>query len=315
MMQISRLRSIPFIQCCKNSARSVHFKRCAYFVPPACVVSKFVLSRNAKCEEAVLSPPLIKPPLSTTISEVKTMRGKIISKIKEYWEWFKRILHAWKRITVCGIVASSIFLLAPTAMYFKNEDMLWNYVVSCIQYLGPTFIKLGQWASSRPDMFPESLTSRLEKLQSSSVCHPWSTAEYTLKNSYGDDWEKKLHLDRKPIGSGCIAQVYKGTMKLKNGKTQSIAVKLIHPTVESQINEDMDILRAFSWVFELIPDMQYLSIKDIIEEFSNNMKLQLDLTLEAANMRHFKHDFQHQKSIDFPLPIKGYVTKNALVEV
>ena len=66
---------------------------------------------------------------------------------------------------------------------------------------------LGQWAATRPDLFPEEFTTKLVKLQDSTRTHPWEIAETTLNNSFGPSWPEFLDIDKQPIGSGCIAQV------------------------------------------------------------------------------------------------------------
>ena len=150
--------------------------------------------------------------------------------------------------------------------------MIWS-----AEQLGPTFIKLAQWASTRPDLFPPHLTERLEKLQDGvEVQYPFSYVENTLDESFGTDWRTQMVVDSQPIGSGCVAQVFKGTtlvettftslpgtaskakskaaMLLKNSKGDAtatvesipagtkVAIKLIHPHVEKLVRQDMELL-------------------------------------------------------------------------
>ena len=65
----------------------------------------------------------------------------------------------------------------------------------------------------------------------------------------------------------CV-QVYKGTLTEEDGSKKEVAIKLIHPHVRDLIAVDMDIMRAISYVIELVPSLEYLSMRDIVEEFA-----------------------------------------------
>lgn len=123
-----------------------------------------------------------------------------------------------------------------------------------IEKLGPSFIKMAQWASTRPDLFPKELTVHLERLQDATRTHPWSVAEATLDLAFGPEWRDSIELDQsKPIGSGCIAQVYKGTFKASDGTRIAVACKLIHPHIEENLIHDMNILKVRPRRCNLLP--------------------------------------------------------------
>jgi predicted unusual protein kinase regulating ubiquinone biosynthesis (AarF/ABC1/UbiB family) len=63
-------------------------------------------------------------------------------------------------------------------------------------------------------------------------------------------------------------QVYRGTLTMDDGTKKDVAVKLIHPHVRDLIEVDMDIMRALAYVIELFPSLEYLSMRDIVEEFA-----------------------------------------------
>ena len=118
-----------------------------------------------------------------------------------------KYLRAWYRMAYCTSVVSSVAWLAPGILFFQDKEALYRYIIRCIEHLGPTFIKLAQWASSRPDLFDEELIVHMVKLQDDTVTYPFSTICSTLRRELGDDWEDTLCLEEDPIGSGCIAQV------------------------------------------------------------------------------------------------------------
>lgn len=81
---------------------------------------------------------------------------------------------------------------------------------SGIEFSGPILIKLGQWASTRRDLFPDSCCRQFAKLQRSVKPHSWKYTKYMMKKSFGPDWRKifvKFDNNRNPVGSGCVAQV------------------------------------------------------------------------------------------------------------
>mmetsp|Transcript_5072 Transcript_5072/g.7749 ORF Transcript_5072/g.7749 Transcript_5072/m.7749 type:complete len:530 (+) Transcript_5072:110-1699(+) len=298
----------------RQASRSRNLTRLAVVGSAACIYSH----RNAFAfaDQALLAKPPIAPPAAAKPKSNKdeTTSEFLVRKVKEIWRSILRFLYASKRVVLCSAVISSAAIIGPPALYFGKDEFLWEYIVYCIQYLGPTFIKLAQWASSRPDLFPESLTSHLERLQDSTVTYPWSTARNTLAESFGEDFEERLEVEKDPIGSGCIAQVYKGKLKNPDGTDQKVAIKLIHPHVRKLIAVDMDILRAMAFVFELFPSLEYLSMRDIVEEFAINMDKQNDLRMEARHLMKFQKNFEDQPKIIFPKPVQGYAKENALVE-
>ena len=90
----------------------------------------------------------------TPIETVESTTEFLKRKAKEIYDWLVRFFLAAKRSAVCTTVITTAAIVSPLALYFGKEEFVWNYIVSSIQYLGPTFIKLAQWASSRPDLFP-----------------------------------------------------------------------------------------------------------------------------------------------------------------
>ena len=270
--------------------------------------------QDSKCEAVALNPPISEiSSCSSAVSPSVARRAanyfqKLLQKAKKYFGMLKRML--W-----CTAVLTPAAVGAPFAFVFGREEDLWAYLVYVIEMLGPSFIKLAQWASTRPDLFPKELTVHLLRLQDSTRTHPWEVAEATLDLAFGKEWREVLELDKtKPIGSGCIAQVYKGTFKKPDGTRVPVACKLIHPHIEENLVHDMNILKAFVRLLECVPSLQYLSLGGAVNTFSHAMREQLDLSMEAEHMKHFKEDFKDDPNVDFAEPIDGMVTRNALVE-
>ena len=237
----------------------------------------------------------------------------VLKELKRYFGMLKRFL--W-----CSTVLGTAAAATPLALLLGKEEDYWEFIVYIIEMLGPSFIKLAQWASTRPDLFPRSLTCKLIKLQDSTRTHPWSTAEATLDLAFGKEWREILEIDQsKPIGSGCIAQVYRGKYLDKNDKGEikdkvDVAIKLIHPHIEQNLIYDMHLMKAFIWLIEFFPGIHYMSLSDTANTFARAMQEQMDLRIEAENMNHFIDDFRDSKTVLFSKPLEGLIQKHALVE-
>jgi len=80
-----------------------------------------------------------------------------------------------------------------------------------LELAGPIFVKLGQWASTRRDLFPEELCCCLAKLQRRTTAHSWFYTKRSLERAFGPYWKcifVKFDNNKEPVGSGCCAQVF-----------------------------------------------------------------------------------------------------------
>ena len=124
------------------------------------------------------------------------------------------------------------FLFCPAAILYSLSRLLrsagiegvaWSYMMSALQTAGPAFVKLGQWASTRRDIFSEEFCNSLSQLHTSCQSHRWQDTARTLREEFGREWEDVLEIcDPQPVGSGCVAQVYKGHLKRARAVTSGI---------------------------------------------------------------------------------------------
>jgi len=122
-----------------------------------------------------------------------------------------------------------------------------------------------------------------------------------------------------PIGSGCVAQVYKARLTTHHGlhpPGTSVAVKVQHPRILEKVCLDFYILNKVASFLEYIPylNLDYLSMKDSVDQFRDIMLPQLDLRVEAHNLQRFRRDFEGDTQIAFPEPFLGLTTREVLVE-
>ncbi|CAM9598917.1 unnamed protein product [Choristocarpus tenellus] len=223
------------------------------------------------------------------------------------------LLALWTPVCVGGapILLLQRFDLLPECL----RELWWDACVRVVELSGPAFVKGIQWASTRRDMFPESFCDRFGRLQVSVRPRVWRHPDVFLDNAFGPTWREYLKLDvEKPIGSGCVAQVYKGKMLQGLDAGCLVAIKVVHPMVKSGIRLDINLMRAVADMLELLPRLRWLSLRENVHEFSELMENQLDLRLEAENLMEFRRNFIGHPEVGFPRPLYPWVSEHALVE-
>ena len=253
--------------------------------------------------------------------EVVKTRTTLVAKVKEAVRLVKKTIEYLQRLLAYAVLGGPVVCIGSAAYALGGvhpmiEDIVWDYCMWSIQLMGPTFVKLAQWASTRPDLYPPSLIKRLESLQDDvKVTYSMKTVERTLTEAFGPEWKDIIDVEGSPLGAGCVAQVFKGTLKDRKTKVkQPVAIKLIHPHVERMIKTDMELLGIFANFIDRFPSLEILSLGDTCREYCNMMNAQLDLRLEASNLSEFSTKFANDKWAAFPTPIEGFVTRNVLIE-
>ena len=125
---------------------------------------------------------------------------------------FFRLLYNIKlglRFVQLSCIYFPILVLYPFACVSRTTKRYWwRLLLFACELTGPTFIKLGQWASTRRDLFDEEFCLIFSKLHNQTQHHSWYYTKQKLKKAFGKNWKKIFaRVDRKPVGSGCIAQV------------------------------------------------------------------------------------------------------------
>ena len=195
----------------------------------------------------------------------------------------------------------------------KFRKKIWyRWVSACLASGGAAFIKWGQWAATRTDMFPVELCDALSELHSSAPAHSWNytqdQVEASLDIPSGSLFEVFESFDAEPLASGSIAQVHKA--RLRNGEL--IAAKVRHPRVARLIDMDFRLMTMLASVFDWIPALKWLHIKDSVSQFSHTMAAQAHLNVEAHHLEVLNHNFRAWDRVGFPKPI--YASSSVILE-
>ncbi|XP_068459276.1 uncharacterized aarF domain-containing protein kinase 2 [Clinocottus analis] len=313
----------------------------------------------ATCQEATL-------PRQAKKSLVKVQVHKVVF-----------LLRLSLRAFVLLLKFGPLLLLSPLTLLSARWASLWlGALLWVTETSGPTFIKLGQWASTRRDIFSLEFCERFSTLHVRVRPHSWAHTKQCLRRAFGEGWRRVLMFESKePVGSGCVAQVYRGWAKadqvedpafqslveemekedlleaweipglggvarslwrLWRGSKEDedfgershpegmssaekehlipVAIKVIHPGIRKQVEIDIMLMKAGSWLLQCLPGLKWLSLCEVVEEFEKLMIKQIDLRFEARNIERFQENFRNVDYVKFPTTLRPFVTRTILVE-
>ncbi|MHC0552560.1 ABC1 kinase family protein [Salinicoccus sp. CNSTN-B1] len=180
-----------------------------------------------------------------------------------------------------------------------------------LEEMGPTFIKVGQIASTRPDLLPEDIIEELSKLQSDVPSFPYDEAKEIIEHSLGAEMDDIfLEFEQEAIGSASIGQVHKA--RLVTG--EAVAVKVQRPNIEKIIRNDLEILQQLALIAESRMEWarQY-QLVDMMKEFSKSIINELDYTIEGRNADKIGKQFKDDEVVHIPEVYWDVTTKDVLV--
>lgn len=191
-----------------------------------------------------------------------------------------------KRFLELGFIFLPAILLSPMYLYMNDQwkDRWFLVLKTCIEKAGPAFLKWGQWAATRPDLFSPEVCSTFQLLQTDAPKHNFEHTRASVETSFGRTLEELfLEFDTMPVASGSIAQVHRAVLSeegarlalggwdrprgifstlsfipsdrcrressaFSNGST--VAVKVRHPGVGTLIDLDFELMNRVAWLAE-----------------------------------------------------------------
>lgn len=192
----------------------------------------------------------------------------------------------------------------------KTRFTHYQRMLLAVEELGPTFIKLGQFLSNRPDLIPSELCAEFEKLLEH--VPPFSSEEAVriLRESLHlkiDDVFKEFN--HKPFSSASIAQVHIAT--LKNG--EKVAVKIQRPGIKNVIESDLEIMFNLAALAKKhMAGTDAIDPISIVEEFRDGIHQELDFGREILNIEKFSKIFAEEPNLIIPKVYKEYSNKEII---
>ena len=174
--------------------------------------------------------------------------------------------------------------------------------------LGPVYIKLGQWLSSRADILPQPYLEELAKLQDSVPAAPFDQIKSIIEKDLGPIDEKFDKIDPNSISGASLGQVYLGSIS-----GQQVAIKVKRPGIEKIVAEDIKVLKkVLPLALRFVdPNLRY-SAKAMLSQFIETIHEEMDYTIESSNLKKIKHDMEKNNKVLVPAVYDDYSSKNVL---
>jgi predicted unusual protein kinase regulating ubiquinone biosynthesis (AarF/ABC1/UbiB family) len=183
-------------------------------------------------------------------------------------------------------------------------------LASDLERLGPTYMKLGQFLSTRSDMIPPEYLAALARLQDKAERFPYPKVEEIITAELGVRISRVFpEFEREPIAAASLAQVHRAT--LRNGR--AVAVKVQRPDIRESIVKDLD---AFHDIAEFLDRHTYAGklyrLEATLEEFRRALLRELDFRLEAQNLGVMRENLKEYHLIVIPAALEDYTTSRVL---
>ncbi len=183
--------------------------------------------------------------------------------------------------------------------------------IEALVELGPTFIKLGQMLSTRPDLLPADYIEELESLQDKVDPFPYEQVIEQISNELGNPHEIFRYFDPQPLAAASIGQVHRAT--LKTG--EEVIVKVQRPNIEKTIHRDLEFLCNLSVLAERYSeDARQIGTRGIVSEYARILKMELDYDREAKNTERMRKNFNGNETVLIPKVFWDYTTPKVLTE-
>ena len=181
-----------------------------------------------------------------------------------------------------------------------------------LQDMGTTFIKLGQFLATRPDIIGEDTAKSLERLQDKLPAFNKEEAKNIIRKEIGEDSYKDILFLSEPVAAASIAQVH--FVKIKIDKIEKeLALKILRPNIHTLVNEELDALMFLAYLvenfFKKTKRLKLIEVISLLKEITN---VEMDLRFEAAAASELRENTINDKGIKVPKIYWNYTSKKIL---
>ncbi len=181
-----------------------------------------------------------------------------------------------------------------------------------LQSMGTTFIKLGQFLATRPDIIGDELSKELEGLQDKLPAFSLSKANEIIKNDLGiENFNSIINLSE-PVAAASIAQVHKAQIN-DNGTIKNVAIKILRPNIKKIFNEEIDSLMLFAFIIEsFLKKTKRLKLIEVVFLLKEITNLEMDLRFEAAAANEYAENTKNDVGFKVPQIYWNFTSQNVM---
>jgi ubiquinone biosynthesis protein len=173
-------------------------------------------------------------------------------------------------------------------------------LAAALTRLGPTYVKLGQFLATRPDVVGIALARDLESLQDKMAPFPQGEAETAVETALGKPLRESFASFGPPVGAASIAQVHKAEVDGADGR-KAVAVKVLRPGVERRLKADLDTLYFAARTAERhSAEARRLRMIEVVDTLARSVAIEMDMRLEAAAITEMRDNTKDDP--DFRVP-------------
>ena len=202
--------------------------------------------------------------------------------------------------------------IGSTSRSIENQKKPGEKLCDALQSMGTTFIKLGQFLATRPDIIGEDLAKNLEKLQDKVPAFDLYDAKKIIKKEIGEKYFQEISQISDPIAAASIAQVHLAKIKIENTEKE-VAIKILRPEIEKLFNEELDALMLFAYIIEnTISKAKRLKLVEVVHLLREITNIEMDLRFEAAAANELHQNTKNDLGFKVPEIYWNYTTKKIL---
>ena len=195
---------------------------------------------------------------------------------------------------------------------FNTEKKPGERLCDALEEMGTTFIKLGQFLATRPDIIGEELARNLEKLQDKLPAFDTYQAKKIIKKEVGDVQFQNILEISEPVAAASIAQVHIAKIKNEN-QNKDVAIKILRPDIEKLFNEELDALMLFAYIIEnTVSKAKRLKLVEVVHLLREITNIEMDLRFEAAAANELYENTKNDKGFNVPKIYWNYTSKKIL---
>ncbi len=188
--------------------------------------------------------------------------------------------------------------------YQKNARKVLNAFVS----LGPVYIKLGQWLSSRADILPQPYMDELAKLQDDVPPAPFEEVKPIIEKDLGPLEQNFDYINTTVLSGASLGQVYLAKIKEKD-----VVIKVRRPNIDKIVEEDIRILKKFLPVaMKFVDPNLRFSAEAMLAQFIETIHEEMDYRIESQNLKTIKRNMRNYPKVVIPSVIDDHSTEHVL---